>query len=82
MLKKMCAVQKHLKQPISRIVDGLRPPKNEAAGKQLAAGIAATAMAVRLLPEVSSISDMATANAAVGAVEHGLKPFRRTQVHV
>ena len=52
---KMCAVQKHLKQPISRIVEGLRPPKNEAAGKQLAAGIAATAMAIRLLPEVHSM---------------------------
>jgi hypothetical protein len=72
----MCAVQKHLKQPISRTVDGLRPPKDEAAGKQLAAGIAATAMAVRLLPEVRSMSGMATASAAGSAVEHRLEPFR------
>lgn len=71
----MCAVQKHLKQPISRIVDGLRPPKNEAAGKQLAAGIAATAMAIRLLPEVRSMSGMATANTAGFAIEAGPTSF-------
>ena len=73
MLKKMCDVQKHLKQPISRIVEGLRPPKNEAAGKQLAAGIAATAMAIRLLPEVSSMSEVATATTAGCAIEAGPK---------
>jgi hypothetical protein len=51
------AMQIHLKQPISRIVESLRPPKTEAAGRQLAAGIAATAMAVRLLPEVGNMTD-------------------------
>ena len=64
------ALQKHLKQPISRIVEGLRPPKNEAAGKQLAAGIAATAMAIRLLPEVGGKSETIAANAARSAVDH------------
>lgn len=45
-------VQVYLKEPVSRIVDSLRPPKTEAAGRQLAAGIAGAATAVRLLPEV------------------------------
>lgn len=51
----------YLKEPISTIVDGLRPPKTEAAGRQLAAGIASAAMAVRMLPEVrTSLTMQAT----------------------
>lgn len=42
----------HLGPRLRRLVDGLKPPKSEAAGRQLAASVASASMAARLLPDV------------------------------